>query len=174
MRHCPACSICRTSNRAVGAGFYPARAVKYHKFDRADANPHAPVGADASVRSAGRIREYGRANAKPYHVCRGRCRALPARRTTVFTIHYGDFAIAPRADRGVRPYRTLCGLADGFCSFATASCRGERGIDPYELYVLSCCHVCTAQGLPLVTKGRLSFPKYILFPQPGVEICFCV
>ena len=50
----------------------------------------------------------------------------------------------------------------------------KMGIDPYELYVLSCCHVCTAQGLPLVTKGRLSFPKYILFPQPGVEICSCV
>ena len=43
----------------------------------------------------------------------------------------GKFVIAPRADRGVRPYKTLCVFADGVCNSAITHCLGERGIDPY-------------------------------------------
>ena len=70
----------------------------------------APVGADDPVRPAGRTRKHERANANTHTVCRGRCRALPARRTIVFTIRYNKFAVAPRADRGVRPYRNVVWL----------------------------------------------------------------
>ena len=38
-----------------------------------------------------------------------------------------------RADRVVRPYRTLCEVAENAYNFAIASCRGERGIDPLAL-----------------------------------------
>ena len=55
----------------------------------------------------------------------------PSRRGGVLPRPGGEIAIAPRADRGVRPYRTLCGFADGLCNFAIAFCRGERGIDLY-------------------------------------------
>ena len=41
------------------------------------------VGADDPVRPAVCTREPGRTNAKPYHVCRGRCPHRPARRTSV-------------------------------------------------------------------------------------------
>ena len=85
----------------------PLPAVQRHKFGRTDANTRAPVGADDSVRPAERTHEHGRTLANPYHICRGRCRALPARCTFVFMIRCGKFAIAPRADRGVRPYRVF-------------------------------------------------------------------
>ena len=39
---------------------------------------------------------------------------------------------AHRADRGVRPYRTLCEVADDLCNFVIAYCRVDVGIDPYE------------------------------------------
>ena len=94
------------------AGFCPARAVKHHKFDRADANTHAPVGADASVRPARRTHENKRANANPHTVCRGRCPHRPARRTTVFTPRCGKSVVAQRADRVVRPYKTFFGFAE--------------------------------------------------------------
>ena len=45
---------------------------------------------------------------------RGKDRAPPLRRVGqfyVFTIRGGKFAVAQRADRGVRPYRTLCVFA---------------------------------------------------------------
>ena len=89
----------------VGAGFYPARAVQY--------------------------RGCGRTNANTFPVCRGRCRALPARSTSVLTIRCGKFAIAPRADRVVRPYRALCIFADGAYNFVIAPRRVDVGIDPY-------------------------------------------
>ena len=38
--------------------------------------------------------------------------------------------LPPRADRVVRPYKTLCVFADSVCNFAIAHCRGARGIDP--------------------------------------------
>ena len=57
--------------------------------------------------------------------------------TFVFMKHSGKMAIAPRADRGVRPYRTFYGFADGACNFVIAFCRGERGIDPYGRIMLS-------------------------------------
>ena len=69
---------------------------------------------------------------------------------------------AHRADRGVRPYRTLCVFADGACNFVIASCRGERGIDPYGHLSLSPFVVrfrlCVLHGrgkpLPYVTTKR--------------------
>ena len=95
------------------------------------------VGADDPVRPAVCTREPGRTNAKPYHVCRGRCPHRPARGTSVFTKRCGKFVIAPRADRGVRPYRTLCGFADNACKFSIAPCRVDVGIDPYGHITLS-------------------------------------
>ena len=157
--------------RAVGAGFYPARAVKYHKFDRTDANPHAPVGADDPVRPAGCTCKHKCTNANVRNVCRGRCRALPARRTTVFTIHYGNFAIAPRADRGVRPYRTFCVFAETACNFAIAHRRGDVGIDPYgrialSLFVVRICD-CTPRGRgeprPYITTKNGRNPKTVSY-----------
>ena len=47
------------------------------------------------------------------------------------------FVIAPRADRGVRPYRTFFVFADSSCNFAIASCRVDVGIDPYGDFALS-------------------------------------
>ena len=52
--------------------------------------------------------------------------------TSVFTIRRGKFAIAQRADRGVRPYRTFCVFAETACNFAIAHRRGDVGIDPYK------------------------------------------
>ena len=112
-------------------------AVQCYNVDRTDANTHAPVGADASVRPAVCTCKSECTPANPHTVCRGRCRALPVRLTTVFTKRYGKPAAAQRADRGVRPYRTLCVFADGACNFAVAFCRGERGIDPYGHFTLS-------------------------------------
>ena len=50
---------------------------------------------------------------------------------TVFMIRCGKFAIAPRADRGVRPYKALYGFAENACNFAIACRRVDVGIDPY-------------------------------------------
>ena len=117
----------------VGARFYPARAVQRHKIECTNAERYAPVGADDPVRPAGCARKNECTYANPYHVCRGRCPHRPARRMTVFTIRCGKFVIAQRADRVVRPYRTLCRVAENACKFAIASCRIDVGIDPYGL-----------------------------------------
>ena len=106
-------------------------AVQCRNFDCTDANTHAPVGADDPVRPAGCIRKYACTNANPHNVCRGRCPHLPARGTSVFMTGCGEFALALRADRGVRPYRTLCVFADSASDFAIAHCRVDVGIDPY-------------------------------------------
>ena len=45
---------------------------------------------------------------------------------------YSKNGRAPRADRVVRPYRTLCVFADGVCNYIIAFCRVDVGIDPYE------------------------------------------
>ena len=47
------CESTKSSPVAVGAGFYPARAVERRNFACAEAHTHAPVGADASVRPLG-------------------------------------------------------------------------------------------------------------------------
>ena len=62
--------------------------------------------------------------------------------TSVFMKRCGKTDRALRADRVVRPYRTFCVFADGFCNFAIAFCRGERGIDPYGDFALSPFVVC--------------------------------
>ena len=80
----------------------PLPAVRCCKFDRTNANTHAPVGADDPVR--------------------------PAVGTSVFLKPIGKFAIAQRADRGVRPYREFYDFADRMCEFAIASCAG--GVEP--------------------------------------------
>ena len=57
--------------------------------------------------------------------------------TAVFMKRCDKPVIASRADRGVRPYRTLYSFADGLCRFATMFCRVDVGIDPYEQVALS-------------------------------------
>ena len=157
--------------RAVGAGFYPARAVQHHEIECTNAKRYAPVGADDPVRPAGCTCKHKCTNANVRNVCRGRCRALPARRTTVFTIHYGTFAIAPRADRGVRPYRTFCVFAETACNFAIAHRRGDVGIDPYgrialSLFVVRICD-CTPRGRgeprPYITTKNGRNPKTVSY-----------
>ncbi len=56
---------------------------------------------------------------------------------TVFAIRSGKFAVAHRADRGVRPYRTFYVAADGFCNFVIAHRRVDVGIDPYGRIALA-------------------------------------
>ena len=90
------------------------------------------VGADASVRPAVCTCKHEYTDVNKYTVCRGRCPHRPARSTFVFTMRCGKPAIAPRADRVVRPYRTFYVFAENACNSAIASCRGERGIDPYK------------------------------------------
>ena len=60
-----------------------------------------------------------------WHECAGKC--------AFFTIRCGKFAVAQRADRVVRPYRTFYVFADGSCNFVIASCRVDVGIDPYGI-----------------------------------------
>ena len=60
------------------------------------------------------------------------------------------FVIAPRADRGVRPYRTFFVFADGACDFVIAHRRVDVGIDPYghfmlSLFIVRFCN-CTLRG----------------------------
>ena len=64
------------------------------------------------------------------------CRIDPHAARPFFTIRRGKFAVAPRADRGVRPYRTLCVVAENACNFAIAFCRVDVGIDPYGDFAL--------------------------------------
>ena len=138
----------------VGAGFYPARAVQY--------------------------RGCGRTNANTFPVCRGRCRALPARSTSVLTIRCGKFAIAPRADRVVRPYKTLCDFADGVCNAAIAHRRVDVGIDPYGDFARSPFVVqfrwCTVRGRgrtpPLrktITSSLFTIPSYLPCSSPTLR-----
>ena len=88
---------------------------------------------------------------------------------TVFMIRCGKFAIAPRADRGVRPYRTFYGFAEKACNFAIASCAG--GVEPrpygdgdrfYEVadgvyhFVIACCTILQSASLTApFTQGSL-------------------
>ena len=95
----------RIPNRAVGEGLCPSRAVRRCKFDRAHADTHAPVGADASVRPAVRPRKNECTDANAYNICRGRCRALPARCTTDFTKRCDKFAAAQTGGQGRPPLR---------------------------------------------------------------------
>ena len=60
------------------------RAAQRYKFARTNAEWHAPVGADASVRPAVCTHENECTDAIAYTVCRGRCPHRPAQRTSVF------------------------------------------------------------------------------------------
>ena len=166
--------------------FYPARAAQCHKFGCTHANTHAPVGADDPVRPAVCTRKHERTNANPHNVCRGRCRALPARRTTVFTTRCGKSVIAQRADRGVRPYRALCVVADGGCNFAVARRRVDVGIDPYGHIALSPFIVrlcdCVLRGRGRTPPLRLDWecgqtfaprmPRFCSYsPRTGIPFC---
>ena len=71
-----------------------------------------------------------------------------------------------RADRGVRPYRTLCVFAENAYNFAIALCRVDVGIDPYgqvalSVFVVRICW-CTVRGrgrTPPLRRDR----KYCVF-----------
>ena len=56
--------------------------------------------------------------------------------TPVFMKRCGKTDRAQRADRVVRPYRTLCVFAEGICNFVIAHCRVDVGIDPYGHFTL--------------------------------------
>ena len=60
----------------------PRRAQKQARTTNGSSAP-CPVGADDPVRPAVCTRKHGRADANPYHVCRGRCPHRPARGTSV-------------------------------------------------------------------------------------------
>ena len=112
-------------------GVLPRPAAQHCKLARINAHTHAPVGADDPVRPAVCTRKYRRTHANTHNLCRGRCPHRPARRTSDFTICCGKIGRAQRADRGVRPYRTLYVCADSASDFAIAHCRVDVGIDPY-------------------------------------------
>ena len=144
----------------------PLPAVRCCKFDRTNANTHAPVGADDPVRPAvgtsvflkpiGKFAIAQRADrgVRPYREfydfadrmcgfaiasCAGGVEPLPygvSGNVTFFTICRGKPANAARADRGVRPYRTFYVVAEGVCNFAIAFCRVDVGIDPYGDFAL--------------------------------------
>ena len=147
--------------RAVGAGFYLARAVKYHKFDRTDANPHAPVGADASVRPAARTRKIECTVANTHAVCRGRCPHRPAWGTPDLTKRCGKTVIAQRADRVVRPYGCMP-FRIGVCGFAIVPRAGGTSPLRYDEIrknrILYYIRFCADIQLFLEQKFPLLFP----------------
>ena len=112
-------------------------------------------------------RELGRTNAKRDMLrarrslrdfigasCAGGVEPLPygvSGDVTFFTIRYGKFVVAQRADRGVRPYKTVCVFADGLCNFAIAYRRVDVGIDPYRHFSYS---PSVVQICPCVLHGR--------------------
>ena len=115
----------RISKRAVGAGFYPARAVQCHKSDHTYANTNAPVGVDDPVR--------------------------PAERTTAFMKPTGKLAIAQRADRGVRPYRNFFRFRRWRVQFCNCIPPGRCGHRPLQtLYGF----VLVRSDLQVRTAGR--------------------
>ena len=86
------------------------RAAQRYKFARTNAEWHAPVGADASVRPAVCTHENECTDAIAYTVCRGRCPHRPARRTSVFTIRCGK-TVVPIG-------RTEASAPTGRCAFS--------------------------------------------------------
>ena len=97
-----------------------------------------------------------------------------------FTKHCSKNWRTQRADRVVRPYRTLCGVADGVCRFANAICRGERGIDPNRhitrspIVVRICWCVLRGRGKPLpyanLTDSARSPTRRAPLPLPLGEV----
>ena len=139
------------------------------------------VGADDPVRPAVHTRKPERTPANPHNVCRGRCLHRPVRGTSNLTERCGKFAIAKRADSGVRPYRVLCVVAGGACNFAIAYCRGERGIDPYGHVTLSSFTVrfcdCILHGRgrtpplrQIITSSRFTITSYLSCPASTLRL----
>ena len=75
---------------------------------------------------------------------------------------------AQRADRGVRPYRTLCVFADGVCNFAIAPCWVDVGIDPYGDFALS---PFVVQFCDCILRGR-GKPRSYVTTKLGGRFCF--
>ena len=131
------------------------------------------VGADDPVRPAVHTRKPERTPANPHNVCRGRCLHRPVRGTSNLTERCGKFAIAKRADRGVRPYRALCVVAGGACNFAIAYRRVDVGIDPYGRITLSSFTVRFCDCIP---RGRGRTPPLRLgwkSVQKSARSLFC-
>ena len=161
-------------------GALPRPAECNCEFVCTDAKRYAPVGADASVRPAGRTQKNERTNAKTHTVCRGRCLHRPAHRTPVFTIRRGKPAIAHRADRVVRPYRTLCLFAENACNFVIACRRVDVGIDPYRdftgsPFVVRFCR-CAPRGRgrtpplrKIITSSLFTITSYLSCPAPTLR-----
>ena len=94
-------------------------------------------------------------------------------------IRWGVFVFAGasrRADRVVRPYRTLCGIADGFCNFAIARCRVDVGITPTvimqrrrALCEFFASHTGGVEPRPYITTKRGDSSKTGGFSQPSAD-----
>ena len=91
-------------------------------------------------------------------ICNNRQICVGAGDVTFFTIRYGKFVVAQRADRIVRPYKTVCVFADGLCNFAIAYRRVDVGIDPYRHFSYS---PSVVQICPCVLHGRGESLPYI-------------
>ena len=72
-----------------------------------------------------------------------------------------------RADRGVRPYRTLCVFAENAYNFAIALCRVDVGIDPYGQVALSVFVVRICWCIP---RGRGRTPPLRLDWEHGQNL----
>ena len=133
--------ICKIYPHCRRGGACPARAVQRRTFGCTHADTHAPVGADDPVRPAVRVRKIGRTDANPHHICRGRCRALPARRTSVF----------------YEPSRQICRCPNGRTEASAPTRRCARS--PFIMQFCGCAlhgRVCESPRLP--PGGKLS-PK---------------
>ena len=112
------------SRHAVGEGFYPSRAGRTIKNIRTP-GAFVPCRRGIFVFAIAYCRE-GQ-SPSPTQI----------RRFTRIRRELHDFAdVFRRADRGVRPYRTLCGVAENACNFVFAHCRVDVGIDPYGCITL--------------------------------------
>ena len=100
----------RTSRRG---GVLPRPRGTMLRYGYTDANTHAPVGADASVRPAVCTREHARTDANPYNICRGRCprcAVLPKMRAILRLRAAGESAASTPTD-----VLRCCRLVVRFC-----------------------------------------------------------
>ena len=88
--------------------------------------------------------------------------------------------IATRADRVVRPYRTLCLFAENACNFVIACRRVDVGIDPYRdftrsPFVVRFCR-CAPRGRgrtpplrKIITSSLFTITSYLSCPAPTLR-----
>ena len=91
-----------------------------------------------------------------------------------------QIVIATRADRVVRPYRTLCLFAENACNFVIACRRVDVGIDPYRdftksPFVVRFCR-CAPRGRgrtpplrKIITSSLFTITSYLSCPAPTLR-----